>query len=223
MRTREGVLLGGQQTQKCLGIRMGDVITQFRASQSEWTPCHLLCHPAPLNTSWYLRNFPPYELPSPTVEVRYFQSQIVSKRPQWSSPPCCPFLAMWPCWSSHQELESISQPLSLGISGAFGGLEPVPQEALYFSQSPAWNSCCPGRNLGWASVQDERPDRRKRCPANKTNQQSRDISYHSLSRLELNGLDGTITWVDNRLEQFLKTVQLNPAQSASYTIMSKEK
>lgn len=52
----------------------------FCATQHLWTPL------------WYLRNFPPYELPSPTVEVRYFQSQIVSKRPQWSSPPCCPFL-----------------------------------------------------------------------------------------------------------------------------------
>lgn len=83
----------GQQTQKCLGIRMGDNHPiQGQANQSEhpvtfcatqhlWTPL------------WYLRNFPPYELPiSPTVEVRYFQSQIVvSKRPQWSSPPCLPF------------------------------------------------------------------------------------------------------------------------------------
>ena len=52
----------------------------FWATQHLWTPL------------WYLRNSPPYKFPSPTVEVRYFQSQIVSKRPQWSSPPCCPSL-----------------------------------------------------------------------------------------------------------------------------------
>ena len=52
----------------------------FWATQHLWTPL------------WYLRNSPPYKFPSPTVEVRYFQSEIVSKRPQWSSPPCCPSL-----------------------------------------------------------------------------------------------------------------------------------
>lgn len=139
--------------------------------------------------------------------------------------PGCPALcfAMWFCCSSHQELESISWRPESGQKWCFGALEPMPQKALQLSRSPSWNSCCPKRNPRLVSLrmkdQVEERDAQPRRPTN---------SHMRKATADCPGWAAQLTsWryshmSDGRREQVLKTVRLSPAQSASFTIMSKE-